>query len=111
MIYDFNFPLGVTTSITILVRYSLHAYLPNGAIAYISSLYVGSISNVELTHVPGLITKLPRNKGASVMAVRGFTIRNQFNEVGVELNIPPFLNGQKQLPSSKVQQGFTIASL
>ena len=45
------------------------------------------------------------------MADRGFTIRDQLNEVGVELSIPPFLDGQKQLPSSKVQEGRTIASL
>ena len=47
----------------------LIACTPNGAISYISSLYVGSISNVVLTHVPGLISKLPMNEGASVMAV------------------------------------------
>ena len=33
----------------------LIACMPNGAISYISSLYVGSISYVELTHVSGLI--------------------------------------------------------
>ena len=47
----------------------LIACTPNGAISYISSLYVGLISNVVLTHVPGLISKLPMNEGASVMAV------------------------------------------
>ena len=45
------------------------------------------------------------------MADRGFTICDQLNEVGVELNIPPFLDGQKQLTSSKVQEGRSIASL
>ena len=45
------------------------------------------------------------------MADRGFTIRDQLHEVGVELNIPPFLDGQKQLPPSKVQEGRTIASV
>ena len=59
----------------------------------------------------GLIPKFSRNEGAPVMADRGFTIRDQLNEVGIELNIPPFLDGQKQLPSSKVQEGRTIASL
>ena len=41
----------------------------------------------------GLIPKLPRNDGASVMADLGFTIQNQLNELGVELNIPSFLDG------------------
>ena len=54
---------------------------------------------------------MPRNDGVSVMADRGFTIRDQLNEVGVELNIPLSLNGQKQLPSGKVQEGRTITSL
>ena len=89
----------------------LIACTPNGAISYISSLYVGSISDVELTRVSGLIPKLPNNEGVSIMADRGFTIRDQLNEVGVELSIPPFLDGQKQLPSRKVQEGRTIASL
>ena len=86
----------------------LIAYTLNGAISYISS---GLISDVELTCVSGLIFKLPRNESASVMADRGFTIQDQLNEVGAELNIPPFLDGQKQLPSSKVQDGHTIVSL
>ena len=45
------------------------------------------------------------------MGDRGFTIRDQLNEAGVELSIPPFLDGQKQLPPRKVQEGHTIASL
>ena len=45
------------------------------------------------------------------MADRGFTICDQLHEVGVELNIPPFLDGQKQLPPGKVQEGRTIASV
>ena len=36
-------------------------------------LYVGLISDVELTCMSGLIPKLARNEGASVMADRGFT--------------------------------------
>ena len=40
-----------------------------------------------------------------------YGIWDQLDEVGVELNIPPFLNDQKQLPSRKVQEGHTIASL
>ena len=89
----------------------LIACTPNGVISYISSLYVGLISDVELTRVSELIAKLPRNDGASVIPDRGFTIRDHVNEIGVELNIPPFLDGQKQLPSNKVQEGRTIASL
>ena len=59
----------------------------------------------------GLIPKLPKNVGVSIMADRGFTVHDQLHDIGVELNIPPFLDGQKQLPPSKVQEGRTIASV
>ena len=53
----------------------LIACTPNSAgTIYISSLYVSSIPDVELTHVSGLIPNLPRNEGVSVMADIGFTV-------------------------------------
>ena len=53
----------------------LIACTPNSAgTIYITSLYVSSISDVELSHVSGLIPNLPRNEGVSVMADIGFTI-------------------------------------
>ena len=45
------------------------------------------------------------------MADRGFTIKDQLQEIGVELNIPPFLDGRQQLPSEQVQRGRQIASV
>ena len=45
------------------------------------------------------------------MADRGFTVCDRLHDIRVELNIPPFLDGQKQLPPSKVQEGRTIASV
>lgn len=45
------------------------------------------------------------------MADRGFTIRDILNNVGVELNIPPFLENRGQLPASEVKAGRQIASL
>lgn len=41
----------------------------------------------------------------SVMADRGFTIRDQLSRISVGLNIPPFM------PSEEVQRGRKIASL
>ena len=35
------------------------------------------------------------------MADRGFTISDQFSLLGVTLNIPPFMEGQSQLPPDK----------
>ena len=74
-------------------------------------LYVGSISDVELTRVSGFLTKLENKPGISVMADRGFTIKDLLSKLGVELNIPPFLEGRQQLPAEEVQKGRKIASL
>ncbi len=89
----------------------LIACTPNGAICYMSPLYVGSISDVELTRVSGFIQKLEGRNGISIMADRGFTIKDQLQEIGVDLNIPPFLEGRQQLPSEEVQRGRQIASV
>ena len=62
---------------------------PNGAVSYLSPLYVGSISDVELTRVSGFLTKLENKPGISIMADRGFTIKDLLSKLGVELNIPP----------------------
>ena len=45
------------------------------------------------------------------MADRGFTIKDMLQEVGAELNIPPFMEGRKQLPAKEVQQGRHITSV
>ena len=84
---------------------------PNGAVSFISPLYVGSISDVELTRVSGFLQTLEGKGGISVMADRGFTISDQLSEIGVDLNIPPFLEGRSQLPSDEVKKGRGIASL
>ena len=89
----------------------LIACTPNGAVSYVSPLYVGSISDVELTRTCGFIEKLEGRPGISIMADRGFTIKDQLARIGVKLNIPPFLDGRQQLPAEEVQQGRRIASL
>ena len=52
----------------------LLACTPNGCVSFVSPLYVGSISDVELTRVSGLLTCLENKQGVSIMADRGFTI-------------------------------------
>lgn len=89
----------------------LVACTPNGAICFISPLYVGSISDVELTRCSGFIEKIDGKEGISIMADRGFTIKDQLEAIGVELNIPPFLDGRMQLSSEDVSKGRSIASL
>ena len=89
----------------------LIACTPNGVISYISPVYVGGISDVELTRVSGFLKTLEGKNDISIMADRGFTIKDQLSELGVQLNIPPFLDGRTQLPPDDVKKGRAIASL
>ena len=89
----------------------LVACTPNGGICYISPVYVGSISDIELTRRSGFLTKLEDKPGISIMADRGFTIKDMLKELNIELNISPFLDGRRQLPSTDVEAGRKIASL
>lgn len=73
------------------------------------SLYVGSISDVELTKVSGYVDTL--KSGVSVMADRGFTIREVLLQKGVTLNIPPFMDSGRQFSREEIQRGRGIASL
>ena len=89
----------------------LIACTPNGCISFISPLYVGSISDVEITRVSGFLTQLEDKAGISIMVDRGFTIKDMLEAIGVELNIPPFMEGRQQLPAEEVQKGRRIASV
>ena len=83
----------------------LIACTPNGCISFIPPLYVGSISDIELTTISGFISHLKDKPGISIMADRGFTIEDLLKDVRVELNIPPFMEGRTQLPAGEVQEG------
>jgi len=89
----------------------LIACTPNGAVSYVSPLYVGSISDVELTRISVFLTKLEDKPGISIMADRGFTVKDMLETLGIDLNIPPFLDGRQQLPYEEIEAGRTIASL
>ena len=82
---------------------------PNGSVCFVSPLYVGSISDVELTRVSGFVTSLPTcGTKISIMADKGFTIRDQLSTVGVDLNIPSFKSG-KQLTEAEILHTQKIA--
>ena len=89
----------------------LVACTPNGAICFISPVFVGSISDVELTKLSGFLEVIEDKPGIAIMADRGFTIKDMLDKLQIELNIPPFLNERKQLPSDEVDQGRKTAAL
>ena len=72
---------------------------------------MGSISDVELTRVSGFLDTLKNKPGISIIADRGFTIQDQLKPLGVNLNIPPFMEVRKQLPTEEVLKGRQIASV
>ena len=45
------------------------------------------------------------------MADRGITVKDMLGELGVGLNLLPFMEGRQQLPSEKVEACRKIASL
>jgi len=89
----------------------LVACTPNGVIFFVSPLYVGSISDVELTKCCGLLDVLQDKPGVAIMADRGFTIKDILKEINVELNIPPFLLDKQQLTAAEVEEGRKIAAV
>ena len=70
----------------------------------------GSISDVELTQVSGFLDAIKDKVGISVMADKGFTIRDMLKKINVDLNIPAFLN-EKQFSVQDISTGRKIASL
>ena len=75
------------------------------AITYVFPVLVGSISDIELTRVSGYLTKLSDKPGISIMADRGFTLRDVLNKLNIQLNLPLFMEGRRQLPAEEVLVG------
>ena len=89
----------------------LVACTPNGAICFVSPVYVGSISDVELTRCCGLLDALKDKPGVAIMADKEFTIKDMLKELHIELNIPPFLHDKQQLTAEEVEDGRKIAAV
>ena len=66
---------------------------------------------MELTQLSGFLEVARGKAGISVMADRGFISKELLNNIGVELYIPPFMEGRQQLPPQEIQTGIKIASL
>ena len=61
---------------------------PHGLVTFVSSLFTGCMSDVEITRLCGILDLL--EEGCSVMADKGFTIEKYLQQKNVMLNIPPF---------------------
>ena len=81
---------------------------PSGAVTFVSDLYAGRSSDKQITKHCGILDLL--EAGDDLMADRGFDIEEELPK-GVTLNIPPFLNGKKQLTLEKELETRRIASV
>ncbi|KAM7295191.1 uncharacterized protein ISCGN_024696 [Ixodes scapularis] len=82
---------------------------PDGAVTFVSQLFLGSMSDKECVRQSGFL-QLAFDQRDSVMADKGFLISDLLTEINVELNIPPFL-GQGTFTENEVKETENIASL
>ena len=74
----------------------LIACTPNGGICFVSPLYVGSISFMELKRCSGLLDELKDKPGIAIMEDKGLAIKDVLKNLHIELNIPLFLQENLQ---------------
>ena len=82
---------------------------PHGALTFVSSLYTGCMSDVEITKLCGLIDLM--ENGDSMMADKGFVLNKVLEGTGISVNTPPFLHSSGQFTRQEVEQTQTIAKL
>jgi hypothetical protein len=82
---------------------------PHGVVTFVSSLYTGCMSDVEITQLCGILDLFEEND--SCMADKGFTIERFLKEKNCTLNIPPFLSSDHQFTPSQVAETQEIAKV
>lgn len=84
-------------------------WLLHGALTFVSSLYTGCMSDVEITKLSGLLNLL--DQGDSIMADKGFVLNKVLEGTGISINTPPFLMSQGQFTLQEVEETQAIAKL
>jgi hypothetical protein len=82
---------------------------PSGVISFVSEGWPGKTSDRQITIESGLIDLLDEND--SVMADKGFTIRDVLEQKKCKLNIPPFRGASAQFTTDEVFETQEMASL
>lgn len=89
---------------------------PKGGFMFVSQLYTGSISDKQIVTRSGFLELLSSKKevsevedGDSIMADKGFDIEEDLKNIGLQLNIPPFLKDKPQFNENEVIRTQTIA--
>jgi len=90
----------------------LIACTPQGAVSFVSKVWGGRVSDVDLVRRSGFISNKYHHRGDQILADRGFTLEDEFAAVcGVELIIPSFTKGKLQLSAREVETSRQIASI
>ena len=89
-------PSSVLTNSQLCSNYKSHTTFkglvgiaPHQAITFISQLYTGNMSNIEISKTSDFLSLL--EVGDSVMGDKGFILKKDLEKIQVALNIPPFL--------------------
>ena len=87
-----------------------------GGSVFIAQLYTGSISDKQIVTRSGFLNILKQKLSVgeilpndSIMADKGFDIESELKEIGLQLNIPPFLGSKSQFEESDVLKTQSIA--
>jgi hypothetical protein len=90
---------------------------PNGAIIFISQLFSGCISDKEICHQSNLFEILREKiesgqvkQGDTVMCDKGFNIKDELDELRLNINIPAFASFNTQFQPEEVSETRKIAS-
>ena len=90
----------------------LIACTPLGSISFISKAWGGRVSDIDIVKDSGLISPNLHHHGDQILADHGFTLEDEFAAgCGVELIIPNFTKGKKQLSAKEVEISRQIASV
>lgn len=90
---------------------------PSGSLLYVSKLCPGGTSDNQMVRQCGFLDILARMKrngniidGDSIMADKGFTVHEDLNELGLNLNIPPFTSSNDQMSLVEIDKTRKIAT-
>ena len=85
---------------------------PLGAVIYLSPVWGGRASDVEIVRKSGFISPNLHLPGDQILADRGFTLKEDFaSQCGAALLYPAFTKGRNQMTAREVEQSRKLSSV
>lgn len=95
---------------------SLVACDPRGSVMFVSALFTGTISDKDIFNQCNIVQLLKGCieggyllRGDGLMVDKGFLVQKEVEELGLQLNIPPFARADRQMPHGDVKKTRKIA--